>query len=434
MAPASKGPAPSRLLAALLWAGLGLSGLLLVIAGWNLRHPALHGWRPFVFPVLSALCLLHPAVAWRFARRRRARLVLLLLAPLALGAGSWAELRLMMLRASVMAMPDDALRAVGRHIIVGYSDDEAILPLVTRAEIAGIYVSRRNAAGRSTAQLAAEIAALQAARRRHNLPPLWIAADQEGGAVASLSPPLPRPPALADLVGRPGRDDALRRAAEDIGCLGVTLNFAPVVDRLTDASASDGTTRIAARAIGQDEGVIAGMAAQACRVMAGAGVQCTLKHFPGIGGAGGDTHLGRVRIPGLDARDLLPFREVIRTASPWIMVSHVTVDAIDPHRPASASAPVLAVLRDQWGFDGLVITDDVSMRSFAPDLRNHAVAAIRAGVDVLLVSYDTDLVYDVMEALLEARRRDPAFAAALSASAARLARAPAPTARCRSRT
>src|SRR5262249_49558422 len=106
-----------------------------------------------------------------------------------------------------------------RHLIVGYSDLNEVHDLIRRRAIAGVFLSAGNVHGLSAAEVRRQIDALQEIRRGQHLPPLWIAADQEGGEVSRLSPPLPRPPRIADILARhPDRADgiaAVRQSARE---------------------------------------------------------------------------------------------------------------------------------------------------------------------------------------------------------------------------
>lgn len=127
-------------------------------------------------------------------------------------------------------------RLLGRHFVVGYDDPAEAATLAGKGLIAGVYVTRHNVAGRTAAELKAEIASLQAARTAAHLPPLIVAADQEGGIVAHLSPPLPEEPALSTLATVPPDQRQAqakaygRRQGAELAGIGVTLNLAPVLD------------------------------------------------------------------------------------------------------------------------------------------------------------------------------------------------------------
>lgn len=138
------------------------------------------------------------------------------------------------------------------------------------------------------------------------------------------------------------------------------------------------------------ETAVAGLAG-----FAEAGILPVAKHFPGHGSITTDSHLGVAEqtadLATLQERDLVPFRAVIDAGAPAVMPGHIVVEAIDPDRPATLSSAVLTgLLRDDLGFTGLVVTDALNMGAItaASDDQHPAVAALLAGVDVLLMPPD----------------------------------------------
>ncbi len=316
-------------------------------------------------------------------------------------------------RAEVLAAPPQ-VRELGQHFMVGYTRFAEVAVLAERGLIGGIYLGRGNVRGRTLDEVRAEIDALQALRQQARLPPLIVAADQEGGSVAHMTPPLTARPALATLVaagneiGEGGTLEERARAYGDmqgreLAALGVTLNFGPVVDLRPDGGgpAFDTHTLISRRAIDADPQVVARVARAYAEGLAAQGVQATLKHFPGLGGVDVDTHHFAARLDAqpeqLATRDWLPFRAAA-PASGAMMLGHVVVAALDPDQPASASrAVVQGLLRDQWRYGGLLITDDLNMGAvYRRGLCKTAVAALRAGVDMLLIAYDPEQYYRAM--------------------------------------
>jgi beta-N-acetylhexosaminidase len=282
------------------------------------------------------------------------------------------------------------------------------------------------------------IAALQDIRRAQGLPPLWIATDQEGGSVARLSPPLPRAPTLATIVNT--HTDAAERAAavtafasrqgHELADIGVNLNFAPVVDlNHRVVNPKDVLTRIHERAIASDPHVVTDVADRYCAALWQAGVRCTLKHFPGLGRVFEDTHREsadlKVGAADLAATDWIPFRALMPRPHAFTMVGHVRLTAIDRARPASFSRAVIAgLLRGEWNSDALLVTDDFCMGAVtdSPEgIGGASVAALDAGIDLILVSYDPDQYYPVMHALLKADREGRLRPEALRDSERRLA-------------
>jgi len=418
--------------------------LLMFALDW--RAPAYVAWRPLIFTALIVvpllLILIEGVLRWhrqRTASRpdRIASGLVVLTAGLALLTTIALEAQFEWMRYQVRQADPQTLERLGRHMIVGYRDVDELRELVERRAVAGVFLSPRNVQGRSADALRQEIAALQEIRRRQNLPPLWIAADQEGGGVSRLSPPLVAQPRIASVVAE-NLDPAERRLAikryaatqaEGLATLGVNLNFAPVVDvdhRVS--SASDRYTRISERAISSDPQVVATVAETYCTTLAQYDVRCTLKHFPGLGRVVGDTHLDNADLPvsadELAKSDWLPFRTVMRHANAFTMLSHVRLTAVDPERPASLSRAVVAgLIRGEWKHDGVLVTDDLSMHAAyrsVDGIARGSVEALNAGVDLILTSYDWWQYYVVMHALLAAARNGRLDQAALDRSDARL--------------
>ena len=208
----------------------------------------------------------------------------------------------------------------------------------------------------------------------------------------------------------PHADETARRtAAHDYGLaqgralasLGVNVNFAPVIDLNKNlVNPNDRHTRIRERAISGDPVIVTEVARHYCRGLAQAGVRCTLKHFPGLGGVFEDTHLeaGHLRVPlaELERSDWVPFRALMG-AGMLTMLSHARLSALDAERPVSFSdAVVTGLLRQGWGHDGVLVTDDFSMGAAygsRDGIAAAAVAALNAGVDLLLIAYDPRAVF-----------------------------------------
>jgi beta-N-acetylhexosaminidase len=411
----------SPLLAAVRpWALMGLIGIPLSLILAEIRTlRSLHcGQR-----VLKVLGMLGLAAA-----------ILVLTSTLALEARfQWACYR-------VLHADPGRLERLGRHMIVGYHDVAEARELVRLRGIAGVFLSARNVRGKSVAEIRQEIRSFQDLRHEQGLPPLWVATDQEGGDVSRLSPPLTRLPALSKVVARCADmaqcQQAVRSLAgtqgRELAGIGVNLNFAPVVDiNYHVVSPSDRFTRIFDRAISSDPEVVAQVAAWYCAGLEKAGVRCTLKHFPGLGRVIGDTHLSCAALPAsvaeLNETDWVPFRILMRQTGAFTMLGHVRLTAIDGRRPASASPAVIAgILRGEWKHDGVLITDDFSMHAVyrsSGGMDNGSITALNAGVDLILVSWDSDQYYRVMYALLNADEEGKLDRAVLQRSDGRLARA-----------
>ncbi|MGI3899645.1 MAG: glycoside hydrolase family 3 N-terminal domain-containing protein [Janthinobacterium lividum] len=385
-----------------------------------------------VFPFRGRVAAAIVGVALLLAILRRKRLSSTVLVVLAAGAiWQWGSPALD--RHSVWGDLADA-RVAGRHFVVGYTDVAEVRDLSRAGLIGGVFLTRRNVQGRGAADVAAEIQGLQADRRNSGLPPLIVAGDQEGGVVTHLSPPLPPVPALsllAALAPEERRTVALREgeaAGRALASLGVTMDLAPVVDLKPTSGRSvfDVHTRIATRAISDDPDAVSEIGSAFSAGLLGAGVTPTAKHFPGLGSVATDTHLFGATVDkpraSLDASEWRPFRAMLSVPGTAVMLSHVSVEAVDPGVPASRSRRVVdGMLRREWGFDGIAITDDLTMGAVVHSGLCRAVEdGLNAGVDLLLVSWDTDRIYPALRCAADAARGDRLDAATLAASARRL--------------
>jgi beta-N-acetylhexosaminidase len=226
--------------------------------------------------------------------------------------------------------------------------------------------------------------------RSSGLPPL-VSIDQEGGVVQRLSVGVDPVPSAAS-VGATGDRRYAREVARDNGRaladVGVTTVMAPVAD--VDPT---GTSALGSRVYSSDFRAAARLVTATVKGYLDAGVLPVVKHFPGLGTVTGDSHVTlpvqTKSVRELRRTDLVPFRRAVRKGAPVVMTGHVAVEALDPGVPASASpAVVQGLLRDDLGFDGVVVTDSHGM---APIFERYgpgrgAVVALAAGNDLVLNS------------------------------------------------
>ncbi|MET4214014.1 glycoside hydrolase family 3 N-terminal domain-containing protein [Bradyrhizobium sp. LA2.1] len=424
---------------------LGRIGLILLwLAAPLVAFVAANKNDPYLVPLRGAgnlaLVVASLAIVILLLRRGRWRtiagkllVVLWCLPPVLMSA---AHLKFELRKHDVLAASATEARQLGPHFMVGYSSFPEVARLAEQGLIGGIYVTRRNIRGRTVETLRTEIAALQDKRRVAGLPPLVVAADQEGGIVGHLAPPLTKVPALATLSGL-APDEQQVRAEEfgrihgrELAGLGVNLNLAPVLDLKPPVRRNrlDFHTLIGQRAIATDPAVVSTIASAYVRGLEESGVGATLKHFPGIGRVRTDTHHFSAKldtpVKELEATDWLPFREVLSHSRSALMVGHVTLTTVDPDRAASHSKRVIdGIIRDKWGYQDMVMTDDLVMGAiYQHDVCKAVVEAINAGVDLLLVAYDGAQFYRVFACALDGSRQGKLDAAMLRTSAARLAR------------
>ncbi len=243
---------------------------------------------------------------------------------------------------------------------------------------------------RSRQQVRRLVEDLRAAVDRADAP---VLIDQEGGRVARLRPPEWRAAPAAAVFGHLAtrNPEAARRATElnarllaaELVELGITVNCLPLLD-LPVAGSHD---VIGDRAFGGDAELVADLGAAVCRGLLAGGVLPVIKHLPGHGRAGVDSHhdLPVVDTPRmlLEETDFAPFRAL--AAAPLGMTAHVVYTALDPERPATTSLTVIDdVIRGSIGFQGLLFSDDLSMSALAGGLGERTASALAAGCDVAL--------------------------------------------------
>lgn len=223
--------------------------------------------------------------------------------------------------------------------------------------------------------------------------PMLIAVDEEGGTVCRVSSysqfrenAFPSPRYLYNKGGMELIAEKEHEKAKLLSLLGINVNMAPVCDITTDESAF-----MYYRSLGQSPEVTGEFAVMVTGIMSEYGIGGVLKHFPGYGN-NGDTHIGIAvdnrTLEELEATDLVPFRMGIENGCGAILVSHTFINCIDAKYPASLSASVHEYLRNEMGFNGIIVTDDLVMEAIT-DLygaEEAAVLAVLAGNDILCSS------------------------------------------------
>ncbi|ADU63670.1 MAG: glycoside hydrolase family 3 [Proteobacteria bacterium] len=262
----------------------------------------------------------------------------------------------------------------------------------------------------------AQVARLTAALAGFATTPLLVAVDQEGGRVQRLKP-------ARGFTGSPSAkelgvmdDAAIKAAGAGVGATlrqaGFNLDFAPVAD--VDVNPDSPAIGRLGRSFSADPARVGRCAGLFLAGLASQGVTGCLKHFPGHGSAGTDSHLGVTDVTATWTSDeMKPYRMLIEQgAARMIMTGHIFNARLDPDHPATLShATITTLLRGELGFDGVIITDDMDMKAITERYgRDEAVRlAIEAGADILLfgnnLTYDPDVVRQT-HALIKAMVRD----------------------------
>jgi beta-N-acetylhexosaminidase len=255
-------------------------------------------------------------------------------------------------------------------------------------------------------------------------PRALIGVDQEGGSVVRASF-LPHPPA-AMALGAAGDGDLARRVGEAVGrglrSVGINWNFAPVLD----VNNNPDNPVIGERSFSADPREVERLAGAWMRGATDAGVACCCKHFPGHGDTAVDSHhdLPVVDKPlaVLQALELAPFY-ALRHRAPAFMSAHIVYPQLDPSFPATLSQNILGtLLRESWGFNGVVITDSLVMKAIADRFGHEraAVLALQAGADMVMALGSLDEQRAALEGIGTALARGALAPQSLARACARL--------------
>jgi len=268
---------------------------------------------------------------------------------------------------------------------------------------------------------------LHLACRDTGLPPPLIAIDQEGGSVARLPPPFSQFPDARVLAEAAEPEKALVNYAQvcsyDLQRIGVNYNLAPVLD-VCEAGKDYFMER---RSLGGDAENVGRLGSLVIKEMQENGIAACAKHFPGLGAAVVDPHfklpLVKKTEPDIRLHDITPFRQAIDIGVASIMTSHTVYHHLDPEKPATLSKKILTgLLRNELGYDGVIITDDLEMGAIEKegDLSHAAVQSFAAGADMLLICQSHEKVIAALHETAAAIIRNPELATRMQESVQRV--------------
>ena len=240
--------------------------------------------------------------------------------------------------------------------------------------------------------------------------PIFMAVDEEGGSVSRVAKSGIDVIQVDDMaaIGETGDTAQAYEVGLTIGTylkeIGFNLDFAPVAD-----VSGSGKSAMGDRVFGSDAQMVGDMVANVVEGIEGTGVSSCLKHFPGIGAAEEDTHDGRVEtektLDEMRESDFIPFKAGIEAGADFVMVSHITVAAVEDEAvPSSLSKTIMTdVLRNELEFQGIIITDALNMSAITEyyTTEEAAVMAIQGGADMLLMPEDFEKAYEAVLAAVQ---------------------------------
>lgn len=298
---------------------------------------------------------------------------------------------------------------IGQLVMVGVSGtqaDEHITSLLETYKVGGVILYGKNV--ESVPQLSQLLNDLKATNAAQSGIPLFLSVDEEGGRVSRLPKGIEKLPS-AKTIGDTGDPAVARAAGEGVAgqllAFGYNLDFAPDLDAPIDFSKGV----IGDRAFGDDPQLVAQMGTALLTGMQETGVIACVKHFPGHGNTVDDSHQVTPVIPStveeLENLDLIPFQRAVDSGVDMVMAAHLLVPALDPNNTASTSTKILTgLLREKMGFQGIIITDEMSMKGITSKytVPDGAMLAIEAGADIALVAMEYQDQVDTLEGLYQA--------------------------------
>ncbi|MFC0349006.1 beta-N-acetylhexosaminidase [Undibacterium danionis] len=304
---------------------------------------------------------------------------------------------------SYLISKEEARRIAGQLIMIRMPEtvlSETTINFIRDHHIRAICLFRQNMVNQEQlSKLTADLRAVMG-------PEALIGIDQEGGAVVR-STWVPQPPAAMSL-GASNDADLCRQVgaavARSVKALGFNWNFAPVLDLNNNVN----NPVISERSFGAYPAQAHKLASAWMEGSLAEGVACCVKHFPGHGDTHVDSHRDLPEVnksrAQLDALELAPFKAAAKNA-PAMMTAHIVYPQIDPENPATMSKAILTgILRDEWNYHGVVITDGMDMHAIAGryGVGTAAVKALAAGADMVMALGNTETQLETLDALSSA--------------------------------
>ena len=297
---------------------------------------------------------------------------------------------------------------VGQLLVIGVegtSFSSEMDNLIRNYHVGGVIIMGRNVA--TTNEMLQLINGIKKANE-HNKIPLFLSVDEEGGRVSRLPVGIPKLPTSAQ-IGKLNDESVSYRAgtylAGVLNEFGYNMNFAPVLD----VNSNPRNPVIGNRSFGSDPYQVAKLGISTMHGMMDNGIIPVVKHFPGHGDTVVDSHKALPKVEttleALRNVELVPFQKAIEEGADAVMVAHILFPALDPDYPSSMSKAIITgLLRNEMKFEGVIITDDLTMGAIANDytIPEAAVQSFIAGSDLLLVVRDYEVQLNTFNAFIKA--------------------------------
>ncbi|CUP81285.1 beta-N-acetylhexosaminidase [Clostridium baratii] len=297
---------------------------------------------------------------------------------------------------------------IGQLVISGFYGttlDENILKLIKENKISGVILFNRNVKDSNT--LLSLNNSLKESNKNNKLP-LFISVDEEGGSVTRMPKDIKRLP-TNKYIGSLNNKDLSYKVGEILGeqlsYFGFNMNFAPVLD----INSNPNNPVIGDRSFGNNKDIVSSLGTSTMKGIQSKNIISVVKHFPGHGDTSVDSHVNlpvvNYDINRLNSFEFVPFKTAIQNGAYAVMVGHILLPKIDNKYPSSMSYEIVTnILRKDLGFNGLIVSDDMTMGAITENysIEEAAVKSINAGVDLLLVCQKYENTENVLKALKEA--------------------------------
>jgi beta-N-acetylhexosaminidase len=295
---------------------------------------------------------------------------------------------------------------VGQMILAGIdgtSINLAAKKMIADQHVGGIIMFKNN-----FSDLSGSVRLVNALKKanKNNPVPLFISVDQEGGKISRLPNNFVDFPDNANVGGSDNADLAKGMGsllAKELRIMGFNVDFAPVLD----VNSNPNNPVIGNRSFGNNAKLVTKMGIAEMNGIRDGGIVAVVKHFPGHGDTSVDSHLDlpvvRKTTKQLEDMEWIPFRAAIDAKADAVMVAHILFPLIDNNAPASLSKIIIGEqLRGTLGYEGVVITDDMTMGAIAKNygIEDAAILSVKAGSDILLIAHGYDLEKKVYDKLL----------------------------------
>lgn len=293
----------------------------------------------------------------------------------------------------------------GQRLMLGFDGtqfNDDIRHIIRDINAGGLILFKRNI--ESPEQVRQLCEQCQAYAKMCKIPPLFISVDQEGGTVARLKDPFTEFPGNPSITTIEQARQFARITASELKSAGFNMNLAPVMDWAPE----DMDSIMKDRAFKGDIKTVSTLGCEVIDTLQENGVMAVAKHFPGIGRTVKDSHF---HLPVLDIdkqtlkdTDIVPFSAAQKHQVSGMMLSHILYPGLDNRWQASLSEKIArGLLRDELGYDGLVMTDDLDMKAIRLDIETCIRQILKAGIDMALICHrgpNIDLAWDHIKTLL----------------------------------